>query len=161
MKKSLFFLLAIPLIFSCSGDEDAEPDYRAESAGSYTYIVKLESAVDGKDLGSDNGVLKVSSGASSLTFDEGTDGELSFVTLSLLEASNGYGFNIGTELFYDSDNDPFQFVGINTTSIGNTKKHGRYDSGSKQIHLTFQSDYLDDEYDEFNVIFTVTASKVD
>ncbi len=162
--KNLLLPVAFLAFFalSCTEDEEKAPDFRAESVGIYTYSSKAEKQYGGEDLGFVTGTMEISnsSGVITIVSDRNTPREETYTTSSLIDAANGYGFNVSTKNYVNAQSEAFELKGVNGSTIDGSSRHGRYDSGSKQIFMSYQTDYVNNEFDQDNnVSYTLIATK--
>jgi len=166
MKKLNYFflLLSFSLLLtaiSCNSDDESEPDYIQESVGQYNYNVVLTLIADRNVTVTDNGTLEITRSGQLVTliFDKGTSAEFQIKSSSIEVASNGYGFDITTTSDVDGDGDRFDIIGVSSFAISGVNYHGAYDTGRKQIELSFRSDYQNSAYDDYNIEAKFIATK--
>jgi hypothetical protein len=158
MKKLLLPMALVALFaFSCSEDEES-PDFRADSVGTYTYT---SDATYAGGSSNDSGFLKVTKTTNGFTllFDQGTADELTVAANDVVDLANGYSFDVVSQNLTDSDGDAFQIKGADAAQNSDgTTRHGLYTKDKKMI-IGLQTDYVNNDYDEFNQIVVVTATK--
>lgn len=150
-------LLALVGVFtSCAKDED--PDFVAESLGTYSYSTKVTRA--NKDT-PDNyaGTLTLSRDEEGVTVI--IDDFESMKSSQLELTSNGYGFKIEPATLTDSDGNLVDRKGRGHSAFISNPSiyHGEYYAHSKQLYIKASYTYQDSRYVTYNFIAEITARR--
>lgn len=159
MKKLLYVFLIVPLLFSCKDDEEAPPDFRLEAVGEYTYSGTSVSAM-GSFTGT--GTLTVETLGSTglkLIFDKGSSSSFTLNASGTAQASNGVAFNVSNTSSVDGEGDTFAIRGVTSFNQAGVDYHAFYDSGRKQIEIALETDYVNNDFDEYNSSIKFLATK--
>lgn len=156
--KKLLFLLTLPalLLFTGCSEDEPEVDFRLQAVGSYNYTATFTLKADANQTDTDTGTLTIALDGNTMTAT--VDGDV-YTLNGVTEGSNGLGFNVNTVTETDDDGDSYQLRGVASSTLGTAQYHGRYDSGSKQLFINFETDYVDNQYDDFNFFIEIIANK--
>ena len=156
----LLFVLIISLS-ACSKDDDKDnTDIRDQAVGTYNYTLDVAYYEDGElqllpDL-SDSGIFTVKKNESdSKMIDFAEDGKVFFSGSKIAAASNGFTFDVPSQIIEVDELGQIGIIGLNLVELGSTYYNGVYFNSEKKIHCFFQTTLSNEQV----LLFEVEAIK--